>query len=94
MIEVAIGNLVEGIVVLGIAGCLLYLIVLWIYSEASVEELEDQLLKIRGKDHSYISVCSIRDEYTLYKEAAKNNKYIMSYEDWLDQRIIIEGEDV
>lgn len=86
-------EVIEGVIVFAIAACLLYFLFTWIYNDATIEEMEDTLLAIRGKDKSYVSVCSIRDEYALYKEAMKQSKHAMNYENWLANRIIIEGDD-
>ncbi len=75
--------------------CLVFAVSKWVLVDAETDELELELLAIRNKDVStdcahQINVASLRDEYTCYKELMKDSKNIMSYDDWLIQRIVIE----
>lgn len=87
-----LGTAVETFVWLAIFGCFLYFVILWIYNDSSIEEKEDELAKIRGKDNSYMSICSIRDEYSLYVKNMNKAKFTLSYEEWLATRITIETQ--
>lgn len=75
--------------------CAVFAVSKWILVDAETDELELELLAIRNKDVStdyayQISVASLRDEYTCYKELMHKSQHIMSYDDWLIQRIVIE----
>ena len=75
--------------------CAVFVVSKWILVDAETDELELDLLAIRNKDVStdyayQINVSALRDEYTCYKELMKDSKNIMSYDDWLIQRIVIE----
>lgn len=75
--------------------CAVFAVSKWILVDAETDELELDLLAIRNKDVStdyahQVNVASLRDEYTCYKELMKHSQHIMSYDDWLIQRIVIE----
>ena len=75
--------------------CAVFAVSKWILVDAETDKLELDLLTIRNKDVStdyayQVNVSSLRDEYTCYKELMKHNQHVMSYDDWLIQRIVIE----
>ncbi len=85
----------EYFIVLVLSVCAVFVVVKWILIDAATDELELELLTIRNKDVStdcayQINVSSLRDEYTCYKELMKHSQHVLSYDDWLIQRIIIE----
>ena len=85
----------EYLIVVVLLVCAVFVVTKWILVDAETDELELDLLAIRNKDVStdyayQVNVASLRDEYTCYKELMKDSKNIMSYDDWLIQRIVIE----
>lgn len=86
---------VEYLIAFVLLVCAVFVVSKWILVDAETNELELDLLAIRNKDVStdyayQVNVASLRDEYTCYKELMHNSQHIMSYDDWLIQRIVIE----
>ena len=85
----------EYLIVFILLVCVVFVVSKWIIVDAETDELELDLLTIRNKDVStdyahQLNVSSLRDEYTCYKELMDKSQHIMSYDDWLIQRIVIE----
>lgn len=72
---------------------LVFIILIWLKGETSIEILEEELLSIRKKAINFVTRRSLNDEYSLYKEKMNGHTFTMSYQDWLINRIVIEGPE-
>lgn len=86
-------NLTEVTVLIIFLLAILYFVWIWYFATQEAEDLEDELLQIRKKEITYPVLRALRDEYKLYTMGMNKSKHTMTYEEWLENRIVIEGPD-
>lgn len=84
-------KLAEGSIVVILVLAIVYMVWVWNYATKETEDLEDELIAIRGKLQDYAVLRALRDEYTLYRMEMNGRKHTMTYEEWLESRIVLEG---